>query len=114
MKDDPLDQLVNLYRQGARERSASSIDARILAAAEHASKRRSRPVLPISLAAAAVLALVLAMRAGTPSSPPPAAQSFGKPAYMESSTTAYLMQMDVTHTSSPAAQYLTSGTAPAR
>jgi hypothetical protein len=110
MKDDPL---MRLYRHAARERSPSSADARILAAAERASKRRYWPMLPMSLAAAAVLALVLTLHTNTPHTHQPATPSLGNPAYMDSSTAIYLMQMDVTHASSPTAQYLTSGNAPA-
>jgi hypothetical protein len=107
MNRDPLDELVALYHQSAREQSTPSADARILTAAEQASRRHWMPAWSIGLATAAALLLIFTLHVGTP-------QPHGAPAHVPAATivnddtTAYLMQMDVTHPSSPVAQYLLS------
>jgi predicted naringenin-chalcone synthase len=107
MNDDSLDELAALYRQNAREQSTPSVDACILAAAEHANKRRRLPAWHLGLATAAAVLLMLTMHLGTQRSASPPAHAI--PIATESdSTAAYLMQMDVLHASSPVAQYLTS------
>jgi hypothetical protein len=107
MKDDSLDEWVALYRQSAREQSAPSVDARILAAAEQASQRRRWPAWPIGLATAAALLLMFAMHPGT--SDPRGNAAHATPSIGRNDDTAsYLMQMDVTHPDSPVAQYLLS------
>jgi hypothetical protein len=108
MNDDSLDQWVALYRQSAREQSAPSMDARILAAAEHAKRRRRTQALPLGLATAAALLLMLAMHLGTVRPSNESARVKPVPAE-DDGTSAYLMQMDVVHASSPVAQYLNSG-----
>jgi hypothetical protein len=110
MNDGSLDELVALYRQSAREQSTPSADARILAAAERAGKRHTPPAWQIGLATAAALLLMLAMHQDTPHPVNTSAHAaLAVPASTgDDSTAAYLMQMDVVHTSSPVAQYLTS------
>ncbi|GLQ97231.1 hypothetical protein [Dyella mobilis] len=111
MTDHLKDELVDLYRQAARERSSSSIDARILDAAERASKRRGRFTWPVGLAAAAALVLLVGTHWHA-IDPSPSAAHLPRSAAYTDSTSIYLMQMDVEHVSSPVAQYLTAHTAP--
>jgi hypothetical protein len=108
MKNDSLDECVALYRQIAREQSSPTVDARILAAAELATRRRRLPAWPIGLATAAALLLMFAMHLSTP-------RTSNEPAHAtpvtasDDGTADYLMQMDVVHpSSSPVAQYLMS------
>jgi hypothetical protein len=111
MSDNEHDDLVALYRQAAGERPSPSTDARILAAAERAHKRRYGFTWSAGLAAAAILILIASAHFSTPNPPAPTAHGSHKATYTDS-TSLYLMQMDVDHLSSPVAQYLTSGTAP--
>jgi hypothetical protein len=111
MTNETPDDVVALYRRVARERSSSSIDAHILAAAERADKRCRGFAWPIGLAAAATLVLAAGLHWQAPNAPTPGAQPPQKPVYADG-TASYLMQMDVYHLSSPVAQYLTSNTAP--
>jgi predicted naringenin-chalcone synthase len=108
MNNDPLDEWGALYRQSAREQSAPSVDARILAAAELATRRRRPPAWSIGLATAAALLLMLAMHLYNPRPGNEPVAHATAATVSDDGTAAYLMQMDVGHPTSPVAQYLMS------
>ena len=110
MSHDPLDELISLYRQGARETSLAHVDERILRLARH-SRHRQR-VSMVSLGAlAAALMLWLAVHASSPRPTAAPATAAIDPAALDSSgdrTRDELLRMDVTPASTPVARYLIS------
>lgn len=114
MNDESLDDLVALYRQGARERTTPRVDGLVLALAERAARRRRVTAWSVRLvtatAAAVVLSLALhAMRAR------PVTVAEGEspvPGLRDVSTRAYLQRMDVTPGASTTQQYLMVDTSP--
>jgi hypothetical protein len=114
MNDESLDDLMGLYRQGARERTSPHVDGLVLAEAERAARRRrvSRWSMRLltATAAAAVLSLAFHAMGARPMAPVAAAPVSTE--VNDDATRAYLQRMDVMPGSSGTQQYLMVETSP--
>lgn len=108
MNDESLDDLVALYRQGARERTSPHIDGFVLAQAERVARRRRLGAWSVRLVTAAAAAVVLSLAFHAMSARPlaPAERASAAPGLTDDSTRAYLQHMDVMPGASATQQYL--------
>lgn len=111
MSNESLDELISLYRQGAREASSAQADERILQLAAHSGSRQRTAVAWRWLGAvAAVMVLWLTIHAVMPHPPAivTATVVTGRiaPGATEDALRFGLLQMDITPAPTPVAQYL--------
>lgn len=107
--DASLDEAIALYRRHAREVPRTLVDARILRIAVNGSRQqRAARQLPWLVAAAASVAIWLAMTQPFTShqATSPRYVETHPPGYLEGSTRAYLLGMDVRPATSDVAAYL--------
>jgi hypothetical protein len=113
MNDELLDDLIMLYRQGARERTSPRVDRLLLAQAERAAKHRlSAWSVRLVTAAAAMVVLSLAFHAMSARPIAPVESASTAPGGTDDSTRAYLQHMDVMPGASATQQYLMVETSP--
>ncbi len=107
MNDESLDDLMGLYRQGARERTSPHVDGLVLAEAERVARHRRVTRWSVRLVTATAAAAVLSL-AFHAMGAPPMPQVVATPAagLTDDSTRAYLQRMDVMPGSSATRQYL--------
>jgi hypothetical protein len=124
MSKEPLDELIALYRQSAREAPSARIDMRVLSLAERASRRRLKSHAWPWIGAALAASLMLWLGGYRAMHSPPSAlstPSVGEPSAgkmpsvpIEDGTRAYLLHMDIVPPPSPTAQYLLSQNPPSQ
>ncbi|WP_458071952.1 hypothetical protein [Rhodanobacter sp. BL-MT-08] len=116
MNDEPLDDLVRLYRKVAQEAPRATVDARILEIAGANRRSRAQTMRWSWLAgaiAAGVMIWLTARHSASAPMPVQHAASSVTPGYLDGRARAYLLQMDVAPPLSPSAQYLlTQNTSP--
>lgn len=105
MKEDAIDELLQLYRQSAREAPSAEVDARILHAADVRAKGHQRFRQLLWPLAAAASVLLWASLHGVPQDAQGAAGEL-VPGYGAGRIRAELLQMDVKPPSSDVAHYL--------
>lgn len=108
MNDESLDDLIALYRQGARERTSPQLDGRVLAEAARAARRRRLGAWSVRLVTATAAALVLSLALYVVRTRPVAVSTAepALPGLTDGSTRTYLQHMDVMPGASATRQYL--------